>query len=48
MSRKVKTRSPIQCHSHHQSMIVKEGSIDKIIMKYSSYKQIKHMIKTDD
>lgn len=31
MSKKVKTRSPQQCHSHHQKMIKKYGTIDNII-----------------
>lgn len=31
MSKKVKTRSPQQCHSHHQKMIKKYGSIDNIV-----------------
>lgn len=31
MSRKVKTRSAQQCHSHHQKMIKKHGSIDLVI-----------------
>jgi hypothetical protein len=31
MSRKVKTRTPQQCHSHHQKMMKKFGNIDSII-----------------
>jgi len=31
MSAKIKSRSPQQCHSHHQKMIKKYGSIKKIL-----------------
>jgi len=31
MSKKIKTRSPEQCHSHHQKMMKKFGSIKNII-----------------
>ncbi len=31
MSKKVKTRSPQQCHSHHQKMTKKHGSIEEVI-----------------
>jgi len=31
MSKKIKTRSPEQCHSHHQKMMKKFGSIKDII-----------------
>jgi len=31
MSNRVKTRSAQQCHSHHQKMIKKFGSIPKIL-----------------
>jgi hypothetical protein len=31
MSKKVKTRTPQQCHSHHQKMMKKYGSIPSIV-----------------
>jgi hypothetical protein len=31
LSRKVRTRSPLQCHSHHQKMMAKYGSLEKVI-----------------
>jgi hypothetical protein len=31
MSKKVKSRSSQQCHSYHQKMILKHGSIDGVI-----------------
>jgi hypothetical protein len=31
MSKKVKTRNAQQCHSHHQKMMKKYGSLDGII-----------------
>lgn len=38
MSKKVKTRSPQQCHSHHQKMTNKHGSIEKVIKFLQSEK----------
>lgn len=34
MSRKVKTRTPTQCHTHHQKMMVSHGDIDGIISHF--------------
>jgi hypothetical protein len=31
MSKKVKTRTPQQCHSHHQKMMKKYGNVQNII-----------------
>ena len=31
MSKKVKTRTPQQCHSHHQKMMKKYVTLDSII-----------------
>lgn len=36
MSNKIKTRSPAQCHSHHQKMILKYGSIPGILKHLST------------
>lgn len=33
MSKKVKTRTPQQCHSHHQKMMKKYVSMENIIQK---------------
>lgn len=33
MSKKVKSRTPQQCHSHHQKMMKKYGSIPNILEK---------------
>lgn len=31
LSKKIPTRNSTQCHSHHQKMMVKYGSVEKII-----------------
>jgi hypothetical protein len=31
LSKYVKTRTPTQCHTHHQKMMVKHGSIENIV-----------------
>lgn len=31
LSKYVKTRTPTQCHTHHQKMMVKYGSIERIV-----------------
>lgn len=31
LSKKIPTRNSIQCHSHHQKMIIKYGSVENII-----------------
>lgn len=31
MSRRVRTRNPVQCHSHHQKMVKKYGCLSEII-----------------
>jgi hypothetical protein len=33
MSRAVKTKNAIQCHSHHQKMVKKHGSVEAVIRK---------------
>jgi hypothetical protein len=35
LSKCVKTRTPTQCHTHHQKMMVKYGSIATIIIELS-------------
>jgi hypothetical protein len=34
MSKKVKSRNSTQCHTHHQKMMAKYGSIEEIISHY--------------
>jgi hypothetical protein len=60
MSKKVKTRSPQQCHSHHQKMIKKFGSISGIISgmgpersraledKVEEWDQVKDQVKLEN
>lgn len=36
MSKAVQTRTAIQCHSHHQKMMAKHGSIDAIISHFKT------------
>ena len=31
LSKKIPTRNSTQCHSHHQKMILKYGSVERII-----------------
>jgi hypothetical protein len=33
LSRKIRTRSPLQCHSHHQKMMAKYGSLEEIMIQ---------------
>jgi hypothetical protein len=40
MSKKVRTRKPIQCHSHHQKMMKKYGSVEEIIEELQSIQKI--------
>jgi hypothetical protein len=37
MSKKVKTRSSQQCHSHHQKMMKKYGSIETLLIEMNAY-----------
>jgi hypothetical protein len=39
MSKKVKTRSSQQCHSHHQKMMKKYGSIEILLIEMNAYLQ---------
>jgi hypothetical protein len=55
MSKKVKTRSPQQCHSHHQKMTNKHGSIEKVIeflqsekAKKEKGKEMKDQVKMEN
>ena len=34
MSKLIRTRNPQQCRSHHQKMLIKYGSIDKIVAEF--------------
>ncbi len=34
MSKAIKSRTPIQCHTHHQKMIKKYESIEEILKNY--------------
>ena len=36
MSKQVKTRTPTQCHTHHQKMMARYGSIEVIIDSISA------------
>lgn len=35
LSKYVRTRTPSQCHTHHQKMMIKYGSIERIITEMS-------------
>jgi hypothetical protein len=47
MSKSVKSRTPQQCHSHHQKMIKKYGCVETIIMKLCE-KNLGQDTKKDD
>lgn len=36
MSRKVKTRTATQCHTHHQKMVARYGDIDGVITYFEN------------
>jgi hypothetical protein len=35
MSKVIKTRNPVQCHTHHQKMLGRFGSIESIVSNYT-------------